>query len=267
MTEMGKRAGPVKDKKRRKNKKRLTKTITRDGKRLTKTTTIQNINHIKIHVGDKKTKSKTRTRPRGFVKPGTVGGGGGGNLSHRSMESEHSTNVMNNVYDVRNRAMNNQYMLENLYTNIGTLQNRIDGIGTQVLQRQQQPLMIDNNQEINDNLRIKQEDETAHVETTEYMDADNAGRSPVLPRYEKEINDDVVRGESSSSQKQPPPFDFVISDGDLTKMRSMSRKTSKFSTYQMREFYKKDTDFKQLEKKYPEQKLKKLILDMKKMSK
>jgi hypothetical protein len=158
-------------------------------------------------------------------------------------------------------------MLENLYTNIGTLQNRIDGIGTQVLQRQQQPLMIDNNQEINDNLRIKQEDETAHVETTEYMDADNAGRSPVLPRYEKEINDDVVRGESSSSQKQPPPLDFVISDGDLTKMRSMSRKTSKFSTYQMREFYKKDTDFKQLEKKYPEQKLKKLILDMKKMSK
>ena len=53
MTEMGKRAGPVKDKKRRKNKKRLTKTITRDGKRLTKTTTIQNINHIKIHVCDK----------------------------------------------------------------------------------------------------------------------------------------------------------------------------------------------------------------------
>ncbi len=80
----------------------------------------------------KNTKSKTRTRPRGFVKPGAVGGGG--NLSHRNMESEHSTNIMNNVYDVRNRAMNNQYMLENLYTNIGTLQNRIDGIGTQVLQ-------------------------------------------------------------------------------------------------------------------------------------
>ncbi len=31
----------------------------------------------------------------------------------------------------------------------------------------------DNNQQIDDNLRIKQEDETAHVETTEYMDADN----------------------------------------------------------------------------------------------
>ncbi len=123
-----------------------------------------------------KTKSKTRNRPRGFVKPGAVGGGGGGNLSHRSMESEHSTNIMNNVYDVRNRAMNNQYMLENLYTNIGTLQNRIDGVGTQVLQRQNPQIMNaphDNNQQINDNLKIKQEDETAHVETTEYMDADN----------------------------------------------------------------------------------------------
>ncbi len=137
--------------------------------------------------------------------------GGGGNLSHRSMESEHSTNVMNSVYDVRNRAMNNQYMLENLYTNIGTLQNRIDGIGTQVLQRHVPQIMNaphDNNQQINDSLKIKQEDETAHVETAEYMDADIEGRLPVLPRYVKEINDDVVRGESSSSQKQPPPFGF-----------------------------------------------------------
>ncbi len=66
--------------------------------------------------------------------------------------------------------MNNQYMLENSYTNIGTLQNRIDGIGTQVLQRQNPQIMNaphDNNQQINDNLKIKQEDETAHVETTE----------------------------------------------------------------------------------------------------
>jgi hypothetical protein len=267
MAEKGKRAGHVKEKKHRKDKKRLTKTTTRVGKRLTKTTTIQNINHIKIHVGDKKTKSKTRNIPRGFVKPGAVGGGGGGNLSHRSMESEHSTNIMNNVYDVRNRAMNNQYMLENLYTNIETLQNRIDGIGTQVLQRQQQPLMIDNNQEINDNLKIKQEDETAHVETTEYMDADNEGRSPVLPRYVKEINDDVVRGESSPSQKQPPPFNFEITDVDLRKMQSIARTTYNFSARQMGEFYKKDTNFKQLEKKYPEQKLKTLILNMKKMSK
>ena len=226
MTEKEKLAGhvkasvkaSVKEKKHRKNKKRLTNTMTRDGKRLTKTTTIQNINHIKIHVGDKKTKSKTRTRPRGFVKPGAVGGGG--NLSHRSMESEHSTNVMNNVYDVRNRAMNNQYMLENLYTNIGTLQNRIDGIGTQVLQRHVPQIMNathDNNQQINERLyriergqdyaidaltNFQQQSQQNHA--TQYNQGPVTGISTLSDDYYNTLADEIYEFPAYSAPHQEP---------------------------------------------------------------
>ena len=167
----------------KKSKKNVKK---RQRSKRSKTTTIQNINNIKIHVGDKSRKTKSRqsrTKPPIRSKPSSgtgfhQGGGGGvvgnvshhGNVSHRSMETEHATNLMNNVYDVRNRAMQNQYRLESLYSNIGTLQNRIDGIGTQVLQRQQQPLMIDN-VEMNDRMiRMEQAQQAGHETLMNNMD-------------------------------------------------------------------------------------------------
>tara|TARA_R110002153_G_scaffold76432_3_gene196926 strand:+ start:1098 stop:2732 length:1635 start_codon:yes stop_codon:yes gene_type:complete len=123
----------TKKKKTKKDKKKKKK---KDKSKIPKGITI----NINVGKSGADPKPKLPKAAKGFVGRATSmrGQRGRGNLSNNSRQAEMNTNIMQNVSGIRSSAMQQGLDLKDLTGNFDVLRRRVDGLGTQVLNVQNQ---------------------------------------------------------------------------------------------------------------------------------
>jgi len=122
--------------KKKKTKKDKKKKKTKDKSKIPKGITI----NINVGKSGADPKPKLPKAAKGFVGRATSmrGQRGKGNLSNNSRQAEMNTNIMQNVSGIRSSAMQQGLDLKDLTGNFDVLRRRVDGLGTQVLNVQNQ---------------------------------------------------------------------------------------------------------------------------------
>lgn len=127
---------------------------------------ISNVININIGKSGGGTKAKKSNTARGFTAPTSSlrGQRGRGNLTYKSMQGEMNANVMQNVFGIRSTAMQQGQDLRDLTGNFNNLRQRVEGLGTQTLNSQNQQLTRDETQrrfveeQLRENAQRQQED-------------------------------------------------------------------------------------------------------------